>query len=338
MELTNKNTKPGIKVDYATIPIMKQILQIGLTIAFGILMLFSSCRQEIKDEGFVEVEGGKIWYKVVGKGDGIPLLVMHGGPGGRSCGMIPGFSLLSNDRPVIFYDQLGSGNSDRPADTSLWKTERFVNEIDFLRSTLKLDELHILGHSCGSTFLIEYMVTKKPKGIKSVIFSSPMISTPDWIADAKLLLSQMPKSVQDTITKYEALKDYTTPSYQVATDSFYARHVVSKRWPAIADVCKNSGSSNDSIYNYMWGPTEFLATGTLSNFDRTTHLNKINEPILFIAGDHDEARPETILRYQKLSNNAVVEIIEGAAHSTYVDQPEQLAQAISKFLKSVENN
>jgi hypothetical protein len=139
MELTNKNTKPGIKVDYATIPIMKQILQIGLTIAFGILMLFSSCRQEIKDEGFVEVEGGKIWHKIVGKGDGIPLLVMHGGPGGRSCGMIPGFSLLSNDRPVIFYDQLGSGNSDRPADTSLWKTERFVNEIDFLRSTLKLD-------------------------------------------------------------------------------------------------------------------------------------------------------------------------------------------------------
>lgn len=146
--------------------------------------------------------------------------------------MIPGFSLLSSDRPVIFYYQLGSGNSDRPTDTSLWKTERFVNEIDHLRRALKLKELHLLGHSCGSTFLIEYMITKKPKGVKSVIFSSPMISTPDWIADAKLLLSQMPQSVQDTSNKYEALKDYTSPSYLVATDSFYARHVISKRWPS----------------------------------------------------------------------------------------------------------
>ena len=65
----------------------------------------------------------------MGEGDGIPLLILHGGPGSRSCSMIPGLSLLAENRPVIFYDQLGSGNSDRPTDTILWKTERFVNEI-----------------------------------------------------------------------------------------------------------------------------------------------------------------------------------------------------------------
>ena len=317
---------------------MKIIKTIGLTLSVLFLIIQSSCKQEIKEEGYVAVEGGNIWYKIVGKGDGIPLLILHGGPGGRSCGMIPGFSLLSTDRPIIFYDQLGSGNSDRPTDTTLWKTERFVNEIDHLRSALNLDELHILGHSCGSTFLIEYLITKKPKGIKSVIFSSPMISTPDWIADAELLISKLPTSVQDTIIKYETLKNYSAPAYLAATDSFYARHLIRKKWPYKSDACMNVGSSNDTIYKYMWGPTEFKATGTLLNFDRTDDLDKIKEPILFVTGEYDEARPETMYRYQKLSNHAVVEIIDDAGHSTMVDQPEKLAQVINKFLKSVENN
>ncbi len=311
------------------------------TITFALVVLFSilqsSCKQKIKDEGYVAVEGGNIWYKIVGKEKkGIPLLILHGGPGGRSCGMIPGFSLLATDRPVVFYDQLGSGNSDRPTDTTLWKTERFVNEIDLVRRALNLNELHILGHSCGSTFLIEYLVTKKPRGIKSVIFSSPMISTPDWIADAKLLLSQLPASVRDSINKYEALKDYSAPAYLAATDSFYARHLIRKQWPYTSPACENVGSFNDAVYNYMWGPTEFNATGTLLNFDRTADLDEINEPILFVTGEYDEARPETMFRYQKLSKNAVVEIIDDAAHSTMIDQPEKIAQVIKKFLRGVE--
>ena len=308
-------------------------------IASALLLLAGvSCRQEIRKEGYVAVEGGNIWYKIVGDGAGIPLLVLHGGPGGRSCGMIPGLSLLATDRPVIFYDQLGSGNSERPTDIALWNTERFVGEIDDLREALNLEELHIMGHSCGSTFLIEYMVTKQPKGIKSVIFSSPMISTPDWIADAKFLLSQMPPSLQDTINKYETLKEYSAPAYLAATDSFYARHLVRKQWPFKSPACENAGSGNDTIYNYMWGPTEFTATGTLLNFDRTADLDQIQEPILFVTGQYDEARPETMFKYQKLARNAVVEIIPDAAHSTMVDQPEKLAEAINRFLKRVETD
>lgn len=317
---------------------MKKIKTLAFIFSTMYLIIHSSCKQEIKEEGYVAVEGGNIWYKIAGKGNGIPLLIIHGGPGGRSCGMIPGFSLLSADRPVIFYDQLGSGNSDRPTDTALWKTERFVDEIDHLRRALNLDELHILGHSCGGTFLIEYLVTKKPKGIKSVIFSSPMISTPDWIADAKLLLSQLPISVKDTINKYEMLQNYSAPAYLAATDSFYARHLVRKQWPYKSASCENAGNANDTIYNYMWGPTEFNATGTLLNFDRTADLNKIKEPILFVTGQYDEARPETMFRYQKLSKHAVVEIIADAGHSTMVDQPEKLAVVINRFLKSVESN
>ncbi|MCP9198823.1 proline iminopeptidase-family hydrolase [Gramella sp. GC03-9] len=311
----------------------------GILLTIFLFLICSSCRKEVPTEGFVEVEGGKIWYKVVGKGEKTPLLILHGGPGSRSCTMMPGYSRLGDERKVIFYDQLGSGSSDRPQDTMLWRRERFVDEIEILREELDLEELHILGQSWGGALLSEYMITREPKGVRSVIFSSPLLSTRDWMDDARLLLSQMPQPVQDTIRKYEALKEYSKPVYLAAVDSFYSQHLSRRSWPRepVAE-CEGVGGFNSEVYNYMWGPTEFTATGTLLDFDRTDDLDEIEEPILFIAGEYDEARPETMYEYQKLSKNARVEIIEDAAHSTVVDQPEKVSLVISDFLKSVENS
>jgi len=304
-----------------------------------LLILVFSCQKEIQKEGYVKVVGGKIWYKIIGEKKGIPLLIIHGGPGSRSCEMIPGYSLLSNERPIIFYDQLGSGNSDRPSDTSLWHLNRFVDEIDSIRSALKLTEVHILGHSWGSTILIEYLIKKNPVGVKSVIFSSPVLSSSIYVKDARLLLSNMSAGIKDTIEKYEKLKKYTANAYLEATDSFYSEHISLKYWPYIETAdCKNVRSFNEEVYNHMWGPTEFTTTGNLKNFDRTLELGKITQPILFIAGEYDIARPETVYRFQKIAHNAHAEIIQGAAHWTYIDQPKKVAKTIGKFLTNVEKD
>lgn len=302
------------------------------------ILFFISCQHNIDKEGYVDVEGGKIWYKIYGEGKSTPILILHGGPGSRSCNMIPGFSKLSVDRPIIFYDQLGSGSSERPTDTSLWNLERFIGEIDILRETLNLKKIHILGHSCGGTFVSEYLATKNPDGIESVIFSSPMLNTSDWINDANYLLSQLPQYLQDTINKYELLQDYDAPSYIMATDSFYARHLSRKSWPyEKITECEGVGAFNEQVYNYMWGPTEFKATGTLKDFDRSKDLHKIDVPILFLTGEHDEARPEIMYKYQKMAQNAQVAIIENAAHMTMIDNPEKVVLAINTFLKTIEN-
>jgi pimeloyl-ACP methyl ester carboxylesterase len=80
------------------------------------------------EEGFISVDGGRIWYRCVGR-DGIPLLVLHGGPGAGHDYLEP-LEALAADRMVVFYDQLGCGKSDRPDDPSLWRMERFVAEVD----------------------------------------------------------------------------------------------------------------------------------------------------------------------------------------------------------------
>ncbi|MEP7238234.1 MAG: hypothetical protein ABI685_10230, partial [Ferruginibacter sp.] len=80
---------------------------------FVILACFISCKTapDLKPrEGYVEVTGGKIWYRILGEGKGTPIMMLHGGPGGTSRSFYQ-FAALGNDRPVIIFDQLGSGRS-----------------------------------------------------------------------------------------------------------------------------------------------------------------------------------------------------------------------------------
>lgn len=101
------------------------------------------------EEGYIEVTGGRVSYqKFDNNTGGTPVIILHGGPG-SSCYSLQGLKELAKDRPVIFYDQLGCGKSDRPADKSLWRLERFVEELAQVRQALNLDEVHILGHSWG---------------------------------------------------------------------------------------------------------------------------------------------------------------------------------------------
>jgi proline iminopeptidase len=242
---------------------------------------------------------------------------------------MPTYTMLSDERPVIFYDQLGTGNSERVWDTALWKPSRFADEIDSLRKALGLKVVHILGHSWGGAVLIEYL-SRKPAGIKSAIFAAPLISTSVWISDAKILVSQMSSSLQDTIKKYERLRDYEAASYLSATDSFYARHLYRKGEP----ICVTGGPENDSIYKYMWGPTEFTATGTLKNYDRSKDLERLNLPVLFIAGQYDEARPETMKKFQAKVKGSKLVIIPGSGHGLYRDQPILYTEALREFLNN----
>ena len=51
--------------------------------------------------------------------------------------MIP-LTDLHEERPVLLYDQLDSGNSDHPNDPSNWTVERFVDEIPAIRHAFEL--------------------------------------------------------------------------------------------------------------------------------------------------------------------------------------------------------
>ncbi len=284
-------------------------------------------------EGYVEVEGGEIWYKVMGEGTATPLLLMHGGPGGTHRYFYE-LEPLSKERPIILYDQLGTGRSGYHTDTTLLKVDKFVKQVDQLKKHLKLDDYYVLGHSWGAALELEYY-QKHPEGIEAIIFSSPYVSTLIWTADADTLIMQLPDSVQAYISAAEESGDYTTNEYQFANDLYWSKFGLRSEFKQ-HPLDTVSAPGNSFIYNYMWGPSEFTSTGTLKNYDNVEALREVEVPALFVTGEYDEARPQTVKRLQEMVPNSQFSVIDNAGHSTARDNSQQYIIAIREFLNGLE--
>ena len=304
------------------------------------LLLLAFCSVGIHAEGpepgqgFVDVPGGPVWYKVAGDGPGIPLLVLHGGPGGTSCGYSR-LESLGSERPVIRYDQLGSGRSGRPDDVSLWQADRFVEELHVLRQELGLDQIHLLGHSWGGALAAAYVLEKGTDGIASVVLSSPLLSTPLWIEAAHSMRSMLPADIQETLKRHEQAGTTDSDEYREASEVFNERHVSGGPRGEMPAAC-DGAPWGQFVYEYMWGPTEFHATGNLLNFDVTDRLHEIDVPVMFIAGEFDEARPERVAEFQKLVPGSKMTVIMDAAHGTLSKKPQEYKSVIEHFFDSVE--
>jgi len=299
-------------------------------LAIGFLVACSGAAPVLKPgDGMLAVPGGKIWYRVVGTGRGTPLLVIHGGPGGSSCRQRE-LARLGMDRPVIFYDQLGTGRSERPTDTTLWKLDRSVAEVQAIRDQLGLRQVDILGHSWGGTVAAEYALTHPNSGVRALILAGPLLSTKVWIADADSLVAQLPDTVRRVVAEADRTGKYDTPAYQTAIDTFSA-HFTARHVTAFYPECATV-DGNRNIYEFMWGPSEFQSTGTLRSYDRTSRLGEMKLPVLLIGGEYDEARPSTLREFQRLIPGSEVITIPNAGHALMVDAPEETAAAIRGFL------
>jgi proline iminopeptidase len=235
---------------------------------------------------------------------------------------------------VVFYDQLGAGRSDRVSDTTLFRIERFLAELDSLRSALGLREIHLLGHSWGSMLAIDYLLGGAV-GVRSVILASPLVSAARGQHDADSLLGFLPDSVRALLARHEAAGTTGAAEYQAAMMEYYTRFVFRKQ-PVSPDVDSSMSGLSTAVYGFMWGPSEFRATGTLRSYERVERLRELTLPVLFTAGEFDEATPAAVASYQRALPGSRLEIIPGAAHLTMHDAPGAFLQAVRGFLRGVE--
>ncbi|MHC1710338.1 MAG: proline iminopeptidase-family hydrolase [Methanomassiliicoccales archaeon] len=268
-------------------------------------------------EGMLKVEGGRIWFRVTGDG-GIPLIVLHGGPGATH-DYLDNLEALSNERTVVLYDQLGSGRSERPADRGLWRAGRFVEELDALIRHLGFGRFHLLGQSWGTMLALMYAQKYGRDGIASLVLSAPYLSSPLWEADQRRHVSALPEKERSAILECEARGDYTAPAYAEAMNVFYRRHVCRLPvWPENLD--RTLQGMGLDVYNTMWGPSEFTLTGNMRDLDVTAFLPELQVPVLYTCGEFDEATPATTRHYSELTPGSLMTVFPGASHMHHLEE------------------
>ena len=177
---------------------------------------------------------------------------------------------------------------------------------------------------------------KYPQHIQALILASPALSASKWTEDAEVLIATLSDSVQMAITTNVENGTYDAPEYQQAINEYYQRFVA-RKLPWDANMDSTFTQANEEIYNHMWGPSEFTATGTLKKYDITSRLAEIRIPCLFITGEFDEARPSTVQYFHTMVSRSKFEIIKDAGHATMHDNVRQNIKVIRDFLIDIES-
>ena len=204
-----------------------------------------------------------------------------------------------------------------------------------MREALGLKEVHLYGHSWGTMIAVDYMLTK-PTGVRSLILASPCLSATRWIHDADSLLGTLPDSLQKVVRHHEREKTTDAPEYQSAVIVYYEKFLA-RRQPWSDDLNSALEQMNLAMYGYMWGPSEFTATGALGDYNRTDRLGEITTPTLLTAGQFDEATPATVKYYWSLIPGSEFALLKNCAHLTMQDDPVTDVKIIHDFLDRTES-
>ena len=240
-------------------------------------------------EGKIAVPGGSVWFKRVGRGPGRPLLAIHGGPG-LPHNYLRSLERLADEREVIFWDQLGCGNSACPSNTDLWTIERSVAEVSAVVAGLGLNGFHIFGNSWGGMLALQY-VLDAPPGAVSLTISNSTASIPQFSKMVARLKSNLDPATQSAIDRHEAAGTTYSAEYQAAIRTWNETYLCRVRpWPAdLEDAFRNAGTE---IFETMFGPSDFHIVGSIRSWDVFDRLPEITLPTLIVAGRFDECAPE----------------------------------------------
>lgn len=285
---------------------------------------------------FITLDNGyRVWTKRVGHGP-IKILTLHGGPGCTHEYFECFEDFFPKDQfQIILYDQLGSYHSDQPKDTSLWKVERFCEEVEQVRKTLGLENFYLYGQSWGALLAIEYTL-KYQRHLKGVIFSNITGSVESYISYLQTLRLQLPQSVQDRLSLYEAKEDFLNPEYEkILFDEVYSRYLCRLHpWPE--PLLRSFAHLNPQVYQTIQGPNEFVVTGNFKNWNRWNDLSKITVPALVICGRFDTMNPADTEKMGALIPNSMIKICENGSHCALYDDQENYFQTLRSFLDEIE--
>jgi proline-specific peptidase len=285
-----------------------------------------------EERGEVQVEGGAVRYRVLGEGERT-LVLLHGGPGGGSGYLKPLEGLAGADRRVVLYDQLGCGESDRPDDPSLWRADRFVDELEALRAHLGLEGFDLYGHSWGGMLATDYALGYQ-QHLRSLVLASTIADAALLRREMARLLEDFPEELRDTLRRHEEAGTTQSVEYEHAIMTVYRRHLCRcDPWPPV--VVKTFEDFAWDVYVPMWGPSEFAFDGNLSDWDRVDRLAVFRLPTLIRVGAHDELTPACSEQIHERIAGSQLVVFEDGSHMTFWEETERYLHVVDDFLRSV---
>jgi len=287
-----------------------------------------------------------VWTKRFGNNPHIKILLLHGGPAAGHEYMECFESFFPKEGFEFYeYDQLGAPYSDQPTDSSLWTTERYVDEVEQVRQAIGADKnnFYVLGNSWGGILAMEYAL-KYQDNLKGMIVADMVASIPDYNKYAEnVLAKQMDPKVFTEIMDIEKKGDFNNPRYEeLLMPNFYEQHFCRLRpWPEPVVRCfthLNSMKVPKQIYVMMQGPSEFGASGRLVQWDIKDRLKEIKVPTLMVGAKYDTMDPKAMEEQSKMVQKGRYLFCPEGSHLCMWDDQKIFMSGVIQFIRDVDAN
>ena len=253
-------------------------------------------------------------------GDGLPLIVLHGGPGLDHTHLRPWLDPLGEDYRLIYVDERGQGRSQH-ADPATLSLEVFARDVDLLAEALGLERFALLGHSFGAIITTKHVIELGTA--EGYVISGGGDSSDALMADVEASLEAMGEAGKAIAASWEWEKTVQTPEdcaelmrvqapfhFHGAPPPDFAAETI-----YVPDVLRHF--SNEGYGGFDYGP----------------QLSRVSKPTLVIVGAEDRTttpRASRVLHDGTAGSELVV--LDGAGHMSMVEAQDAYLRAVRRFL------
>ncbi|MER3555102.1 MAG: proline iminopeptidase [Meiothermus sp.] len=282
----------------------------------------------------IELGEVEVYLEDVGPEEAPAIVVLHGGPGGSSYPLREGIGEELEAFRVLYLDQRGSGRSpELPAETRLFTVDALVEDLEALREHLEIDSWALLGHGFGAIPALEY-ARQFPQTAQSLVLINPWTNFP-WLSKQLYRASLELRGMSAADIEVETPDDPTA----LLNEAF-----ASVEPKAVFDHLMFP--SAHSRMEYEWtvegegivgahSPGQMFVRNGLWRLDYTPYLVQVRPPLTVIVGDRDgTAYPEAQTAADLTGGG--LEVLAGAGHYPWIDEPYALAEALLGSLEELE--
>ena len=288
------------------------------------------------EEGHMPFHEFKTYYRIVGEPnpDLAPLLLIHGGPGSSHnyFELIDDYAEQSG-RQLIMYDQVGCGKSSLPEDEKWYVKETWAEELIALRKYLHLDQVHMLGQSWGGMLEMFYLTQYAHDGVKSVMIDGSPASIKLWTQEQHRLISYLEAVDREAIAEAERTGNFSGPKYLAANDRYMERYCWDDPTEDSPEPLRRPTNGKRASL-IAEGPNEFTENGTISDFDVTDDLHKIDVPTLVTSGTADLCTPLIAKSVYDHIPGAKWHLFANSRHLALLDQHDEFISVLDNWLKN----
>jgi proline iminopeptidase len=299
-----------------------------LALLVSIILLSAPATAGVPEKsGMMKVNGTELYYHTIG--EGIPVLILHGGPGLNHTYFLPQMAELAKDHQLIFFDQRATGKSSMDVDTGSVNLANAVEDIEGMRQAFHLEKMNLMGHSFGGLLAMEYAF-KHPGNLRSLILVTTM-ATSSKLRMKAFQHMQSRTTREDSIGQAELQQSEGFERRDPATMSKFFRHLFG------SDFYDHKYADSLTLQfdtNYARSAALLKRLNRdIAKYDITDSLRAITCPTLIIQTGYDRNVPEAVEAIHSHIANSRVARIEHSGHWPFIEAPKEFFGIVSEFLE-----